>query len=58
MELFNSDIQNAITALEHMIIDHEEEALKSNSGDKLWNRIEDLKRTRENFKLLKSIYGG
>jgi len=58
MELFNSDIQNAITALECLIIDHEESAIKNNYDDLAWQRIEELKRTRENFKLLKSIYGG
>ena len=57
MELFNTDIKNAITALEFMIIDYEEEALKQNSSDQLWNRIEELKTTLNNFKLVKSIYG-
>ena len=57
MELFNNDIKNAITALEFMIIDYEEEALKQNSSDQLWNRIEELKTTLNNFKLVKSIYG-
>ena len=57
MELFNTDIKNAITALEFMIIDYEEEALKSNNSDQLWNRIEELKRSLNNFKLVKSIYG-
>ena len=56
MELFNTDIKNAITALEFMIIDYEEEAIKQNS-DLLWNRIEELKRSLNNFKLVKSIYG-
>jgi len=56
MELFNTDIKNAITALEFMIIDYEEEAIKQNS-DLLWNRIDELKRSLNNFKLVKSIYG-
>ena len=57
MELFNTDIKNAITALEFMIIDYEEEAIKQNSSDQLWNRIDELKNTLNNFKLVKSIYG-
>ena len=57
MELFNNDIKNAITALEFMIIDYEEEAIKQNSSDQLWNRIDELKNTLNNFKLVKSIYG-
>ena len=57
MELFNNDIKNAITALEFMIIDYEEEAIKQNSSDQLWDRIDELKNTLNNFKLVKSIYG-
>ena len=57
MELFNNDIKNAITALEFMIIDYEEEAIKQNSSDQIWNRIDELKNTLNNFKLVKSIYG-
>ena len=56
MELFNNDIKNAITALEFMIIDYEQEAIKQNSSDLLWNRIDELKNTLNNFKMLKSIY--
>ena len=58
MEPFSKDLRNAIAALECLIIDHENYALDTNAGDDAWDRIEELKRSRDNFKLVQSIYRG
>ena len=44
MELFNADIDNAIKALECMIVDLEEYALHSPGGgdDATWNRVQSV----------------
>ena len=59
MELFNKDINNAISALECLIIDLEEYNIQDLNGgdDQTWDRIEELTKTLNNFKLIQSIYG-
>ena len=51
-----TDLKNAIVALECMIIDLEEDAIKHNAGESTWSRIEEYRTSLNNFKLLKSIY--
>ena len=55
--LYGRDLKNAITALEFMIIDYEEEAIKQNAPDSLWARVDELSASLNNLKLLKAIYG-
>ena len=57
MNPMNTDLNNAITALECFIIDLEEDAIKHNAGDSTWSRIDEYKTSLNNFKLLRSIYG-
>ena len=57
-ERFTHDLKNAIVALECLIIDYEEDGIRNpRAGDDYWDRVEDLKLTLNNFKLLRSIYG-
>ena len=58
MNLLTNDLTNCITALQCLIIDHEEDAIKNNYGEEHWTRINDLKSTLNNIELLKAIYHG
>ena len=57
MNPMNTDLVNAITALEYLIIDLEDDAIRHNAGESTWSRINDFKKSLNNFKLLRSIYG-
>ena len=52
-----TDVDHAITALECLIIDLEDDAIKHNAGESTWTRISEYKASLNNFKLLRSIYG-
>ena len=52
-----TDVEHAITALECLIIDLEDDAIKHNAGESTWTRISEYKASLNNFKLLRSIYG-
>ena len=56
-ELFVSDINNCIDALEDYIIRWEDDLITHNAGDEEWNKLEPYKKTLNNLKYLLSIYG-
>ena len=59
MELFASDLNNSIEAIEYYITEWEQHLIKSNQGgtDGEWARIDGFKSTLNNLKLMRAIYG-
>ena len=60
MNMLNSDIKRAITALEYYITDFEEslsEARDFGAGNTQWQDLDDYRSTLSNLKLLQAIYG-
>ena len=56
-ELFAQDLNHAIIALEHYIIQEEEDLIRRNAGDYEWNYLLPFKDTLKNLEYMTTIYG-
>ena len=55
-ELFATDIDNCIKAVECLIIREEEHLIAENAGDTGWQYLEPFRATLNNLHYLRSIY--
>ena len=56
-ELFTTDIDNCIKAMQLFIIIEEEMLIHENAGDAQWQYLEPFRATLNNLQYLKGIYG-
>ena len=56
-ELFITDIDNCIKAMEYFLIAEEEMLIRENAGDTPWQTLESFRATLNNLQYLKAIYG-
>ena len=56
-DMFTTDIDNCIKAMEYFIIIEEEGLIQENAGDAKWHYLEPFRATLNNLRSLKGIYG-
>tara|TARA_R110002012_G_scaffold10705_4_gene48508 strand:- start:760 stop:936 length:177 start_codon:yes stop_codon:yes gene_type:complete len=56
-DMFTTDIDNCIKAMEYFIIIEEEGLIQENAGDSKWQYLEPFRATLNNLQYLKGIYG-
>ena len=54
---FSLDLNNAIVALKHFIIEEEQRLIDKNAGDFEWNYLQPFESTLQNFQYMNTIYG-